>query len=339
LSNTLSTERCIIAKQLLRYIYELYTDGVRAGTIHSRVKIIIIFFEFATQNNNVIRKDLSSIEKAIADYSAFLLHKIKIYDKSLNIGLTASTAHNYQTWVLSFSAFLLDIAPYKLIKGELEINSNTRQTRKTRSLPAEVIETDFNQYTTIFKTFTDMLLEDEIFPKTFELNKEKYWITHAGEIIHSSSARLKKPNVFNFDKSRNYTIDELIHLKSYKDKSKRNEAIKLFNQRKLKANTKYCSDRAYLALHACRAYFIHFLYLTGANDSTAASIVFNSNYIIENSEINFKSIKWRANGQEVKYDIQTEFIADFKKYIQIREYLLQCYDTNSDSLFLDVYKN
>lgn len=81
---------------------------------------------------------------------------------------------------------------------------------------------------------------------------------------------------------------------------------------------------------------MHFLFLTGENDSTAASLLFNKNYKVENSNINFKSIKWRANGRAVKYDIQSEFIHDFKVYLRLRSYLLKHYNEKHKELFLDV---
>ncbi|MGV2874129.1 hypothetical protein [Colwellia sp. E150_009] len=62
--------------------------------------------------------------------------------------------------------------------------------------------------------------------------------------------------------------------------------------------------------------------------------MFEDEYLTEKSEQHFKSIKWRANGIPVRYDIQNEFVADFQRYIQLRNYLIDHYQQVYKALFI-----
>jgi len=334
--SSLDLERVQITKILLKHTYDLLIDEIRPLTINNRLKTIISFFEYLNINNIEFHLERKSIQKALMHYGELLLHQIKIYNKELKIGLTTSTAHNYQKWVLSFSAFILNIDCLELLNSNLLIASNEVERIPTQALSNEIQRIEFNQYTSIFRRFSSIVLDNSMFPFTMELNAESYWITPTGKIVHKDNEQLTKSGTFNFQDGREYSVAEIIASNRYKKTSKRNEAIKLSKQKKAKANTPYSNARLFIAINACRAYFMHFLFLTGENDSTAASILFCEDYNIENSEKNFKSIKWRANNRTVKYDIQTEFIDDFKQYLRLRSYLLNYYNEKHEELFLDI---
>ncbi len=69
----------------------------------------------------------------------------------------------------------------------------------------------------------------------------------------------------------------------------------------------------YLGTIAMKAYFMHFLALTGMNDSTAATLRWDDEYNIEKEQYNFRNIKYRAGNKPVEYSIRREFILEFKK--------------------------
>jgi hypothetical protein len=336
--NSLAEERVLISKVLLEHINDLFMDGIRHITIFARLSQIKIFFKYLHTNSIEFQLEQKSIKAALIHYSEYLQHRIKIHDKALNIGLTTGTAHNYQTWILTFCAYILKIDIPELLENHDVIVANGNERVVTQALSNENFEIQFSQYTSIFRRFSSVVLEHEMLPLTFELGKETYWMLHSGKVKHSDSDELSKSRVFNFNKGRNYSLDEIISSKLYKHTGHRNHAINKDKQDKIKANTHYSASRIFIALCACKAYFMHFLFVTGENDSTAASIIFDKNHTVENSEVNFKSIKWRANGLTVKYDIQSEFISDFNIYLRLRSYILKYYNEEYDELFLDKYK-
>lgn len=334
--NSLNQVRVQIAKLLLKYINDLYIDGISVLTIDNRLKRVLAFLDYLKDNGLELNINQQSIKSALIHYSSDLQHKVKIYDRELKIGLTSGTAHNYQRWIIEFSSFILNLESHELIDSNDLIISNSNETVKSKELSDEILSTEFSQYTYIFRRFSSIVLNHEIFPFTFNLSKEIYWFTPVGKIIHKDSNKLKKSPVFNFNEARDYSLNEIVASGHFKHTGHRNHAINKAKQDKIKANSLYSTARAFIALYACRAYFMHFLFLTGENDSTAASLMFSEHYNIENAEKNFKSIKWRSNGLPVKYDIQTEFIDDFKQFLLIRSYLLKCYNKNYKELFLNV---
>ena len=329
--SSLDFEKVKIAKLLLNHTNALLIDALRPRTIYHRIKIILNFIEHLKINNIELKLNRTSFQNALVNYSQLLNHRIKISNKELRVGLSTGTAHNYQTWVLSFSSFVLNIDCLELLNRELLISTNDAERIPTQALSNEKLCVEFNQYTTLFRRLSSIVLNHEKFPLSFELYKQKYWITPIGNIAHNDNENFKKTCIFNFKEGEKYSHDE--------NKSKRNNAIKLFRHKKEKANIHNSAARLFIALYACRAYFMHFLFLTGENDSTAASLLFNRNYVIENSNINFKSLKWRANGIPVKYDIQSEFIEDFKTYLRLRSFLLKQYNEKHKELFLDLLNN
>lgn len=113
--------------------------------------------------------------------------------------------------------------------------------------------------------------------------------------------------------------------------AKRDFKNSLFNN-----NTNMKSNkRLALGSKAIYAFYMLFLSITGMNDSTAATLKWNDDYLIEKSFQNFRNIKYRAANKVVEFQIQKKFIKDFKKYLKLREFVL---DGNKiDSLFFMGY--
>lgn len=109
----------------------------------------------------------------------------------------------------------------------------------------ENCEIQFSQYTSIFRRFSSIVLDHEIFPLTFHLGQKIYWVTHLGKIKHSDSDYLSKSGVFNFNEGRKYTIDEIISAKRYKNPGRINEAINNQKQQREKSNTPYSASRLF----------------------------------------------------------------------------------------------
>jgi len=332
--SSLAPERIQVSRVLLEYIYDLHIDGLRNNTIINRLKKIQIFFKYLDSHNIKFQIERQSIKNALLLYSEYLNHKIKIYDKKLKNGITTNTAHDYQFGVLSLCTHLLKIDSLELLSSHYRIKTNNSQKVPSSPLTDEDCAIQFSQYTFLFRRFSSIILNQEEFPLDFELNKETYWLTHIGRVRHSKSENVTTSKIFNFNEKREYSADEIKISSVYKRNDTIQKSIDQYQKAKSSYNKLYSPSRTIIALYACRAYFMHFLFLTAENDSTAASIIFDENYSIENSKANFKSIKWRANALTVQYDIQSEFVDDFKLYLRLRSYLINYYKGENRELFL-----
>ncbi|RAS17031.1 hypothetical protein [Paraburkholderia bryophila] len=97
------------------------------------------------------------------------------------------------------------------------------------------------------------------------------------------------------------------------------------------------SHRFKSAMVAHNAFVLLFLGQTGMNFSIASSLKWSKDYIIGQEQQGFREIKWRANGKRYSAVARMNFLPLFKRYIDLRTYLLG--EQDCDSLFLSFGAN
>jgi hypothetical protein len=324
-------------KRLIPYLADLMLDGKRLRTLNEFTSYIISLFKYIRVDGFNLRCNKVSIQDFITSYTDYLLHKIKIYDRNLNLGLSTHTAQTYQSRVISFFSYVIEIEESELTGGLFIIQRNNNQVQSALALNDDAFTQQFNLYTKIFREFSNIVLDHIEIPTSVNLNNEQLWIAPSyTQWLKPKHKKTIGMRGFNYYNGHFYTTEELELLAHCKGKKRYQLGQHVSQARDAtdKVNLEYSKLRLLLAAWACRAYFMHFLIVTGENDSTAASLTFEDEYFTERSEQNFKSIKWRANGITVNYDIQNEFVADFQRYIQLRSYLIEYYQQDYKALFI-----
>ncbi|RLA82429.1 MAG: hypothetical protein DRG78_07205 [Epsilonproteobacteria bacterium] len=129
-------------------------------------------------------------------------------------------------------------------------------------------------------------------------------------------------NIYNRNKSIFKPITEIVKILGMKHKTaqemrwENNVSIQQCN---IDLKSAY---RMKLAKLSMKAYFQHFLLITGMNDSVAATLPWSNEYTVEKTEHNFRNIKARANNKLVKFKLYKEFMPEFKLFLKLRDYLL-----------------
>jgi hypothetical protein len=80
--------------------------------------------------------------------------------------------------------------------------------------------------------------------------------------------------------------------------------------------------RLRLASLAHNVFFLMFLSNTGMNFTQARELEWSDDYKVEAERQKFRVIKWRAGGKECKFEIEIVFLPLFKKFLEIRKFLL-----------------
>lgn len=325
------------AKKLIPYLADLKLDGRRVRTLSGFTSYIISLFKYIRVNGFILRFNKASFQDFIDNYTDHLLHQIKIYDRDSNLGISTHTAQTYQSRVISFFSYVIEIEENELTGGLFIIQRNNNQVQSALALNDDAFAQQFNLYTKIFRQFSNIVLDHIEIPTLVNINNEQLWLapsyTQWLKPKHKKTIGLRG---FNYDNGHFYTVEELellAHCKG-KERYQLGQHVSQARDATVKVNQQYSTLRLLLAAWACRAYFMHFLIVTGENDSTAASLMFEDEYLTERSEQHFKSIKWRANGIMVNYDIQNEFVGDFQRYIQLRDYLIKYYQQDYNALFI-----
>jgi hypothetical protein len=324
-------------KKLISYLSDSMLDGKRVRTLSSFTGYIISIFKYIRKNRISLLCNKESIQSFIDSYTDYLLHQIKIYDRSLKLGLSTHTAQTYQSRVISFFSYVIEIEESELTGGLFIIQRNNNQVQSALALNDDAFAQQFNFYTQIFRQFSNIVLDHIEIPTSVNINNEQLWLapsyTQWLKPKHKKTIGLRG---FNYDNGHFYTVEELELLDHNKGKKRYQlgQHVTQAGDATVKVNLEYSTLRLLLAAWACRAYFMHFLIVTGENDSTAATLMFEAKFLTERNEQNFKSIKWRANGVTVNYDIQNEFVADFQRYIKLRSYLIDYYQQDYKALFI-----
>lgn len=112
------------------------------------------------------------------------------------------------------------------------------------------------------------------------------------------------------------------------------EVLKRAKKQVQLANTdKNHSSRWQLGTQALNAFLVMFVAATGMNWAQVCQLSWSDDFEIT-AELHqgFRTVKWRANGKKVFFELPIAFIPSFKRYIELRKYLLQNF--SSDFLFI-----
>ena len=301
-----------IAQFIIDYMVLKYQMGRSYGTIATFIQQIFYFIDWIDNNELELNSNIQTAKVAFQQYTIFL--KSKIRDGSLAIR-TAHTKH--------ISAFKLLNSIYEdkenIIAAGIQLIKKVRSNIIGKS-DLKDQQYHYNFYYKFFHQVTNFLLENKPYPLKVILPSQDIWFLPTRQIFYNDTK--KYPMAFNYIDGtirEENEIKELFNLKSLKKaEDYRNYFLKI-----LEDNNKYYSDNRFkLAAMSLKAFYILFLTNTGMNDSTAASLELNSDFGREKDRHRFKNIKCRAGNKPVEFQIQSNFSKDFKKFLLLREYLL-----------------
>lgn len=81
-------------------------------------------------------------------------------------------------------------------------------------------------------------------------------------------------------------------------------------------------------------FFLLFTSNTGMNFTDARELTWTDEYEVTTERQQFRTIKWRAGGKECKFEIELGFLPVFKKFIELRKFMLN--GKQSDFLFISL---
>jgi len=319
-------------KTVLIIISIKYQSGINSQTLYYLCREM--FHYIIWLNKDSTPKNPTSAKESLVRYINYLQHNINIYDKLRKIGLSTISARNKQNAAIDFSTLLfnnkVDTSFYT--SGVKLISENSLQAESNQPLSDDELAKQFTFYTQVFRRLTDIIIEHQILPQKLKTVNETIFISPTTKhIFNPQKNKSSYINTFNYQTCATYSAEELMELYNI-SKLKAQRTLYKRNITHANANTPFSTNRRILIGYALKAYFMHFLIITGMNDTTAANLKFEGDYEIKKVSINFKTIKWRAGGKEVKFKLQTEFIPDFIKYLQLRKYLIDNYPNGKASL-------
>ncbi|MFA6397131.1 MAG: hypothetical protein WCW84_14290, partial [Sulfurimonas sp.] len=298
-------------------------NGKSLRTSTSKIQKIITFIHWADREDILFTGSKKEARKALEAYTLFLKSNIRTSK------LSQGEAHSRHSSSMHFLRSVHDDGAGEITIGIKNI-PNKRDSKIVKSTNAD-ISYSFNFYHAFFSQVADFLLQGQKYPFQLKLPAESLWVIPSSNWIKPNH---QENEIMAFDYAKGkirggQEIKDRYGLKYLRDgRWARNNLLKAIGNNNADLSS---AQRLKLGAIAIRAYFMHFLAITGMNDSTAATLPWAEEYDIEKTKQKFRNVKYRAGNKIVEFQIQREFINDFQKYLKLREFVLD--GTVLDSLF------
>lgn len=331
-------ERAKQVSKLMAFFSDLTTDGgYRVQTVHSNASHMLRFMDWADAQGHP--DVLAGGEYAYAAFRAYVGHLRERVNRH-EVVLASATKEQWMIHRL-LSGFT---GLHDLHRG-VNTLSFTAGTGWTRTEPPA--ENDLAKVESLcealFLGFTGLVLDGEKYPLKLPLPKYLGWAEdylwvfpvrrwclppHQWETRHE----LDRPYwAYNYKQGRLSEPDEIRH--HCRDPHTACLIVRNAQTVLAEANADARhSHRFKSAMVAHNAFVLMFLGQTGMNPSVACALKWGKEYVVGQEQQGFREIKWRAGGKGYSAVIRMNFLPLFKRYVDLRTYLLG--DQDCDSLFL-----
>ena len=329
---SLIKKRLNLAKSIVKLIAIMHSNANRGITIK---KVIAYVGRFINSHSPMLN-NLEVARHELTKFITLLFESVKKYipkNKEIGqarVGLSPITAYAKQSAVIDFLCVHMSVNIIELTRGMKLVNGGKAQGKeKTTPISEDELAQEFNFYTTMFRETSNIVLKNEMLPKKISFINSTHWFLPTPLFMHTKPQTMSTSETWNYADGTNYTREHLDKMKDFPlSNGKWNNRCSDVEESFIKQNLEWSATKQAMASAALKAYFMQFCILTGMNDAVIAAIPFNANFEITKKHQDFKEIKYRANGKEVCFSIQSEFISDFKLYIKLRGYILEKYDAS-----------
>ena len=311
--NTYQVKRKEIIKYIIEDIIIAHIQKGSAGiTISVLIKHLIHFVNWMNQENILYINNLEHAINVFYDYTLFLKRGIRTSK------ISQAEAHARHTRAYKLLSSMFNDKENKLLSA-VKLIKNIRNSKRIKSSDKDR-KYHYNFYYNFFHQVTDFLLNNNPYPLKLKLSNKEIWCLPSAKVFFKDN----KDFPMAFD-PKNGTARSVVSLQDIYHLDNDNIAKAAIRKFKLtidNANKSQSSKRLDLASHALKAFYILFLTNTGMNDSTAATLAWVDEYETDDIQYKFKNLKYRAGNKLVEFQIKNQFVNDFKKYLQLRDYLL-----------------
>ena len=280
--------------------------------------------------------------RAVESYVSYIKDRVRNRAVSLN---TAATSQNLAITAVSEFLDVEGLARgINLLSKDSAANQPTvPPSEKDQGRALALCET-------LFQALSTHVLEGNPYPLAIRVPdylgypKNQMWVlpTHAWCVPASQLAdgsRNSQLGVgYNYLHGRLSTREEILSIEKFKPNAKRRIVNQILIKSKAQLESanknKRHSQRIYLAMLALNVFVPMFLSRTGMNWAQMAGLRWSGNYKENSSTIRqrFRQIKFRAGNKEVSFQLPLQFTNTFKRFLQLRDYLLEG-DSSFDYLF------
>ncbi len=309
------------------------TGQLRDISAEGKIRSVISFIDWCDINGfGQVLDDVKYGITGYREYSNYLEQRLRHNSVSLH---TAVVAQENARFAISV---IFSIDEDKMSQGIRRIRGNHNAANKTVPPSDNDVSEVLSVCMSFFNGAYDFLINFQKFPFKIALPSEDVWLLPSKPKFLATKEYLSSRDewgmgqwAWNFEDG---TINNYIDIAEKYNKS--TLPLKISTARQMTINAKKSLDfenknkeapiRQRIALLANNCFNLMFFANTGMNLSQAKNLHCPETYNTSSSSIGFKSVKYRANGKEVEFVISSKFIDVFKKYIELRRYILKDFD-------------
>jgi len=262
----------------------------------------------------------SSARRAYEKYSCHLEFLIS------SAYFVQSTASYHQSIARKTFANFFDTSENQFSSGIRTIHKQGI-TSKEPLLESEILKA-YGLYASLFKQITPFLSNKEEYPLRLNLPQEPLYLFPITTWVATKERLIKRDRWTFGNWAWNYETGEINHFQKishhYKTRKQCRSVIKQSKKNLLKANEDHNSFHRYrLGMLAHDSFFFLFIVNTGMNMSSLTNLLWEDQYELTAEHQGFRTVKNRAKGKVVEFQITSVFLPTFRKYLELRQYLLR----------------
>jgi len=318
-----------IKKIIFHISDEILHSGRRIETIRDHATRFVAFMYWADTNNHLnVLFDINDAKKALRAYSEHLKERVKIQS------LTINSASRQQASII---IFLEEFFSSENIAKGLYLLRVNQSSKKNTPLPEDNNKKQvISLCVALFNEISDFLLNKSPYPHGLNVPdfinfpSNKIWIFPTTSWFTANNNATSGHKAYIYSEGRLATAKEL-YKQDVNPRENKSYYYCTANKAKYQIhkanNDSHNIHRLHQGMNALNFFIILFLAQTGMNWSQLINLTWSDDYEIGSKNQLFRTIKWRANNKEVNFEIPSSFLPKFKKYLELRKYLLQNHES------------
>ena len=322
-------------RELIRRLIGYFQDQLQAAALRPstvRTRGVMFVYGFMTWADSM--GYTAATEDPVSARRAMRAYVDHLRDQAARTLMTENSAARFQNEVANVLAALVGLTTTELTRG-VRVLSLTRAAAVSTEPPEEGAQSRVLALCwSVFDGLTDFAIKGLPYP--YKLSVPTYltypddvlWIFPVVRWCKVPANQEEKTGVgarnfwaYRYDEGRLATPDEIRH--HYRESDSANLAVKLAKSLLVEANNnERHSTRLIRAAAASQSFLILFIAHTGMNLQNALDLAWGDAFEVTPERQGFRTVKWRAGGKKVSFEIQPKFLPAFKKYLKLRDYLL-----------------
>jgi len=336
-TDTFEPKRKKIVIKYAEYLFVMYKLGGRNFTIQSTHNIFLLYINWCDKNYPIAFNSNIDYVKSLVKYTANLNHRINVNE------ITSNSASSYQKVAFNFIFSLLEEKDTHILSEINIIKANSKSSIKTILPSTEKSAIAYATYESLFKNLINPIKDNKPFPWLITVENEDIWIFPNSRILATkkelSARHLWKhySPAYDYKNGKLFSLEEIKYGLTGGKRYSPSQALEIFTKARILLDSsnsdKYHYKRIFFAKLALQSFIMMFSANTGMNLSSIASLIWNDNdHKVSTYQQGFKTIKARANNKEVEFKIGNKFYPLFKKYLNLRRFLISAHASSSTSL-------